>query len=130
MGTFQKLMDVIGTVGAKYALLGGLYFVAVGLVVVPIFGKKLLKNKVDGILKTAVSCILFGLAFIIIGAFLCMGFTDDGLHSFQMAFIEILPIFLIGIVLLLMVLIALSAYWSIFKVDAGEKEKETNNKDK
>lgn len=130
MGTFQKLMDVIGTVGAKYALLGGLYFVAVGLVVVPIFGKKLLKNKVDSILKTAVSCILFGLAFIIIGAFLCMGFTDDGLHSFQMAFIEILPIFLIGIVLLLMVLIALSAYWSIFKVDAGEKEKETNNKDK
>lgn len=130
MGTFQNVMDVLGTVGTKFALLGGLYLVTVGLLVVPIFGRKLLKNKVESILKTAVSSFFFGVTFIILGAFLCMGFTDDGLHSFQMAFVEILPIFLFGVILLLMVLIALCAHWSIFKSNAGAEDGDTSSKEK
>ena len=121
MSTFQRLLELIGTVGTKYALLGGLYLIFVG-VFVPAIGRKSLEKKAMNPLKIFISCLSFGAVFIAVALVLCYGF-NEGNATLASAFKEILPILMIGVVLLVLICIALFAYWDVIVGKSDEEDK-------
>ena len=121
MGTFQKVYELLGTVGAKFALLGGLYFIFIGIFL-PVFGRKFLKSKSLSPLKIAVSCLAFGGAFVAIAGILCFGF-NDGFPAFVSIFEEILSILMVGAALFALACMALYAYWEIHVGKTNEDNK-------